>query len=203
MNATVNTTSITIPGEPELTIATAKRSAMGEKEARTLTTFIQRTTVRLWVLVTEAHDRKAYAALGYPTWDAYVRTELKMSPSRSYQLLDTGHVMKALAKAGADLEAVNPPPARIVARVKNDLPAVQRVARSAIKDGKEPVRALRDLAKGVKPKAKAIPASAVTEPIVRRSGRPTTELVVCPVCVGEGKVSRTLGRRAQAWLKKK
>jgi hypothetical protein len=190
---------LVIPTEPEVTIDTARRRALSEAEARELTTVIRRSMTRLWILVTEAHDRRAHAAMGYDTWDAYVRAELRMSPSRSYQLLDQGHVMRAMAQGGADPEALEPPPTRVVAKVKDRLPEVAKVARAAVRDGTDPDKAVRALARtAVSVSQDVVIRGEVTPPV-----RVQPELVVCPVCVGEGKVSRSLARRAQSWMSRR
>lgn len=191
------TTAITVPAEQPITLDASRRQ-LSEADARNLTHEIQRTSVRLWVLVTEAHDRKAYASLNYPTWDDYCRAELKMSPSRSYQLLDTGHVMKELAKAGANLDDMPVPTARVVAKVKGRLPEVRRTIQTAISAGEDLDKALRSLAR----EARTVAAEETGTETIVRAGRPPT-MVVCPLCTGEGKVSRSLSRQALAWLKKK
>lgn len=194
--------AIIVPGESALTLDTSTRNLTAD-DARALTAEIQRTSVRLWVLVTEAYDRHAHAALDYPTWDDYVRGELKMSPSRSYQLLDTGHVMKELAKGGQDLETAHIPPVRVVARVKSRLPEVRRSVQKAIRQGGDAEmvdQAIRTLARQPVPARANVPEPEAPPP--RRAGRPPA-LVICPLCVGEGKVSRSLSTRVQAWLKKR
>lgn len=191
---------ITIPGDNPITLA-GNRRQLSEDQARELTTEIQRTSVRLWVLVTEAHDRRAYAALGYATWDDYCRAELRMSPSRSYQLLDTGHVMKELAVAGVDLTAIPVPTTRVVARVKNRLPEVRRTIRRVVSAGEDVDQALRELARQAPTVKGTVVSSEEEETVVRRVGRPPV-LVVCPLCVGEGKVSRSLSAKTLAWLRR-
>lgn len=57
-------------------------------EARHLTDAIKSSAERLWSLLMEAHDRKAWAALGYTTWRDYAMTEFGMSQSHAYRLLD-------------------------------------------------------------------------------------------------------------------
>ena len=199
---------ITIVGPEPMVIdpASAKRRPiLNAEEARLLTAEIQRTSVRLWILVVEAHDRSAHFALGYDSWDDYVRAELKMSPSRSYQLLDTGHVMRELAVAGYDVEALAPPPARVIARVKDRLPEVRRLAKAAAKLGEQPDEALRELAR--QPRGAEKPAS---RQVVDQEGnnvegekvdRRRTALLTCPACQGQGKVSRSLAGRLRSFLK--
>lgn len=215
MNAVMEAHPITITGPEPLVIDPAdakKRPTLNAEEARLLTTEIQRTTIRLWLLVVEAHDRAAHFALGYESWDDYVRAELKMSPSRSYQLLDTGNVMRELAVAGVDVQSIAPPPARVIARIKDRLPDVRRVARKAIKDGVTIDESLRELARQPRPKREGTTSAATsTVPAARvdmdtgdggkqEDGRKTARLT-CPACEGEGKVSRSLAAKLRAFLK--
>jgi hypothetical protein len=214
MNASIEGTltahPITIVGPEPMVIdpASAKRRPiLNAEEARLLTAEIQRTSVRLWVLVVEAHDRSAHFALGYDSWEDYVRAELKMSPSRSYQILDLGHIMRELAVAGYDVESLTPPPARVVARIKDRLPEVRKVVKAAIKQGAQPDEALRELARQPRRGEVEQPASEQT---VKPDGSPAdgekvdrrrTALLTCPACAGEGKVSRSLAGRLRAFLK--
>lgn len=68
-------------------------------QARRLTDDIKTTAGQLWVLLSEAHNRRAWAALGYDRWEDYVRVEFDMSRSRSYQILTQAEVVKAVAAA--------------------------------------------------------------------------------------------------------
>ena len=193
-----------------LDLSVKRRPAFEEHEARILTTEIQRTEVRLWLLVTEAHDRKAHAALGYESWEDYVRAELRISPSRSYQLIDTGHVMRALAEAGADVQHMVPPPTRVVSRIKDRLPAVRKATAAAIKRHESPDKALRELSREARPprpsparggggvaEAEAkIPEQATSGPGVG-TGR---GLVTCPACDGDGKVTRSMANRLRTFI---
>jgi hypothetical protein len=54
---------------------------------------------RTCMLLLEAHDRRAWAALGYSTWAVYVRGEFDISRSRSYELLDQARVIRVLREA--------------------------------------------------------------------------------------------------------
>lgn len=193
-------------------------AALNEDEARELTTEIKRTSVRLWLLVTEAHDRKAHLALGYETWADYVKAELNISESRSYQFLDTGHVMKALASAGVDVEKQPPPPTRVVARVKDRLSEVQRVAKKAVKESVngehvEVVdQAIRQLAK--EQRKLRIPGKVTVPAPAKKGSAPTAarvaaavsavepELTTCPACGGSGQVDRSTAERLKDWIAK-
>jgi hypothetical protein len=70
-----------------------------EIEARTLTDRIKQTTDQLWRLLLEAHERKAWAALGYQSWRHYALNEFNMGQSHAYRLLDQGRVIRALEQA--------------------------------------------------------------------------------------------------------
>lgn len=198
-----------------------RTQALNEEEARRLTTQIQRTAARLWLLVTEAHDRKAHLALGYETWADYCKAELGISESRSYQFLDTGHVMKALAAAGVDVENFNPPPTRVVARVKDRLTDVRKAAVAAIRDDEngDPMAAvdtaIRALAReprrddGASTAAEAVNDTDL-EPEPEDDGADLDEwgeeegddgLVPCPACAGTGRVTQQAATKLLALLR--
>lgn len=68
-------------------------------KARELTDQIKAGLGHVSLLLMEAHDGKAWSALGYGTWSDYVRLEFGLSRSRSYELLDHGRVLRSLASA--------------------------------------------------------------------------------------------------------
>jgi hypothetical protein len=72
---------------------------MSASEARDVTTRIRNGCNDLCLLVLRAHDERAWAALGYRSWNRYVRAEFELSRSRSYELLDQGLVRRALQVA--------------------------------------------------------------------------------------------------------
>jgi hypothetical protein len=74
---------------------------MSEGKAREITDAIRAAASATYILLHQAHNGKAYKALGYDTWAEYVKHEFDISASRSYQLLD-------LAKAIQMIEAVTP-----------------------------------------------------------------------------------------------
>jgi hypothetical protein len=67
-----------------------------KREAQQLTDRIRQSVDNLWLLLTEAHDRRAWKALGYTTWAEYVAAEFAMGRQRSYQILDQGRVIEAI-----------------------------------------------------------------------------------------------------------
>jgi hypothetical protein len=105
-------------------------------------------------LILEAHDRKAWQALGYPTWQQYVKKEFNLSRSRSYGLLDRARVQQTLLAAGVgaaallgtsfeDSPSVNAqaetPPVRMSARavraLKPQLPQAEAEVKKLVQDG--------------------------------------------------------------------
>lgn len=72
---------------------------MDANEARVITQRIKDHAEALWALLLEAHDREAWRALGYETWNAYVTGEFAMSKQRSFQVIDQGRVIQAIRAA--------------------------------------------------------------------------------------------------------
>jgi hypothetical protein len=69
------------------------------EEARDLCDKIRRGMGDLSLLVWRAHAGRAWVALGYKTWEQFVRAEIGFSRSRSYQLVDQGSIMAKLSEA--------------------------------------------------------------------------------------------------------
>lgn len=72
---------------------------LDEHRARQLTDRIRDAAGQLWSLLAEAHDRRAWAALGYDSFREYVETELQMTKQRAYQILDQAKVIMAISQA--------------------------------------------------------------------------------------------------------
>lgn len=68
-------------------------------EAQALTDRIRDSVQQAWSLLLEAHERRAWAALGYDRWEDYIGAEFAMGRRRSYQLLDQGRVIREVAAA--------------------------------------------------------------------------------------------------------
>lgn len=93
------------------------------EEARELTERIRDGLTLTWQLVVEAHDRRAWKAMGYPSFRRWVEGELNMSRGHAYRLLDHGRVMQALAEhAGVS------PTGDIPERLTRGIPAEDAVA---------------------------------------------------------------------------
>lgn len=72
---------------------------LDEPAARSLTERIKRAVGNTCVLLLEAHSRRAWCALGYATWEQYVRAEFGLSRSRSYELLDHARIVRTIEVA--------------------------------------------------------------------------------------------------------
>lgn len=71
-------------------------------EAEYLTEMIRATADMMWVLLSRAHAGKAWKALGYDSFGAYVNAEFNISRSRAYQLLQQARVIEALEAAAPE-----------------------------------------------------------------------------------------------------
>jgi hypothetical protein len=108
------------------------------ESARALTEEIRRTGHQVCFLLLEAHQRRAWQALGYRTWEHYIRSELGMSRSRSYEMIDQGRVIMALrAVTGSSaLPQISPYTARrIKPHLREVLETVSRSANRAMPEG--------------------------------------------------------------------
>lgn len=74
---------------------------LNEDEAREITNKIRTTTNVLYILIARAHAGKAHQALGYSSFEEYIREEFNYSKSYAYKLLNQANVIKAI-------EAVSP-----------------------------------------------------------------------------------------------
>jgi hypothetical protein len=74
---------------------------LDKEEARDLTNKIRTTTNVLYLLIARAHAGKAHIALGYNTFEEYIREEFNYSKSYAYKLINQANVIKAI-------EAVTP-----------------------------------------------------------------------------------------------
>jgi hypothetical protein len=98
-------------------------------EAKELTRRIHRCLERAYVLLYEAHQRKAWQALGYETFAEYVRGEFAMSRSRAYQLLDQARVVREISAAASTDADIPEPAAR---ELKPILPEVVEQVRARV-----------------------------------------------------------------------
>lgn len=72
------------------------------EQAQILTNAIKSATSLLHVLIAKAHEGKAYLAMGYNSFEEYVKTEFDISRSRAYQLLNLSNTIKAIENVVPD-----------------------------------------------------------------------------------------------------
>ena len=72
---------------------------LDESQAKELTEYIRSTSNVLYVLIERAHTGKAHVALGYKSFEEYVRAEFDISRSRAYQLLNQSRVISEIESA--------------------------------------------------------------------------------------------------------
>jgi hypothetical protein len=125
-------------------VATVSTETMTEAEARVLTDRIKRTAEDLWRLLLEAHERKAWVALGYASWRHYALNEFAMGQSHAYRLLDQGRVIRALEEAaGSPLGEIVTE--RVARDVKPQLDAVAEEIETRVSAGEEPIGTVTDV----------------------------------------------------------
>lgn len=124
-------------------------------EAQTLTDRIRDSIDKTYELVLTAYERKAWKALGYKTWEAYVQTEFDMSRRRSYQLLDQGRVIRAIEDAvGENVNHGTQISERDARGIKDKLPEIQEEIKSRVEHGQKPNAATEAALKAAKEKAR-------------------------------------------------
>jgi hypothetical protein len=112
------------------------RRELNEVEARALTERIRTLGQDVCILLVEAHERRAWVVLGHSTWEHYVRSELSMSRTRSYELLDQGRIILALA-AAAGVPRLPTISAYAAEQIKPHLAEVLEIVRAST-EGVEP-----------------------------------------------------------------
>lgn len=106
-------------------------------EARTLTDAIKRSANQLWALLLEAHDKRAWVALGYPSWREYAKAEFSFGQSQGYRLLDQGRVIRALEQ-GANSPIGEIVSEKVARDIKPHLAAVVADVQERVADGADP-----------------------------------------------------------------
>lgn len=112
-----------VSASDELDTIVANESSMTMEEARHITDAIRSATTAIYLLLGQARDGKAYKALGYETWDEYVREEFNISRQRSYQLIDWGNAIAALQSAAPEGTTVKLTEAQ-ARDIKRELPKI-------------------------------------------------------------------------------
>lgn len=141
------------------TLPNADHDLLNKHEARRLTDRIRKAVNDVGALIEQAHDRGAWKALGYATWEAYVKTEFGFTRQRSYQLLDQGRVAKAISEATGELSNAFDISKRDADALKSDLDAVTAEIRERVALGQEPVEAVSKSVAAARAKANGPPRS--------------------------------------------
>lgn len=144
------------------------------ERARALTDRIKGEMHWVCVLLLEAHDRRAWLALGYPTWERYVREEFSLSRSRSYELLDQGRVVTRI-QAAAGLGELPEISAYAAGEIKSMLPDVVDEIRRRLPEGGSPEVVRRIVSEVVKTTRHQLAATRVyrgpaLEPSINSNG---------------------------------
>lgn len=121
-------------------------------EAANITAKIKGHVSQAWRLLAEAHHRRADLALGYVSWEQYVRAEFDMGRSRSYQILDQAAVIAEIESA-----VVSVAPSELVS-TDVDTVVAEVVTEAAARDVKP---LLNDVTSAIKEK---VTAEATVEP---------------------------------------
>lgn len=107
-----------------------EESEMSESEAHQITEAIRSAATATYILLANAHERKAHKALGYETWADYVRSEFEFSPQRSYQLLDLSKSIKLIESAAPEGTVVKLTESQ-ARDLKRELPRITEQVREA------------------------------------------------------------------------
>lgn len=83
-------------GEQVSTVVDLALPPLEEDEAREITDRIKSTTNLLYLLIKRAHAGKAWKALGYTSFESYVKEEFNYSRSYAYKLLNQANVIEAI-----------------------------------------------------------------------------------------------------------
>lgn len=135
--------------------ASAKQTGpMNKGEAKALTDRIRSAVDGLWQLLLEAHDRQAFKALGYATWEAYVKDEFGMGRSRAYQILDQGRAIEAIREATGDLSTMVDISERDARDIKPALDEVKADVAARVEAGQQPAEAVQEAVAAGRTKAK-------------------------------------------------
>lgn len=114
-------------------------------EASALTERIRGHIDAAWADITKAYEGKAWKALGYSSWGAYVKAEFDMSRRHSYRLIDQGRVIREIAEAtGENVTHGSQISERVAREIKEDLSAITAEIKQRVEQGKDPETAVSE-----------------------------------------------------------
>lgn len=112
---------------------------LSSAEARALTDDIKHHVEQAWAKLRRAHDGRAWKALGYSGWGAYVAEEFRISRQHSYKLINHARLVEELDVSHA---CDTMPPVRETADLTYD---ERRQVVEEVAAGKPPAEAVRDV----------------------------------------------------------
>ena len=138
-------------------------------QAQKLTDRIKAAADDLWSLLLEAHEGKAWKALGYATWEAYIGAEFDMSRGHAYRLIDQGKVVRAIEDAAGTNVAKRRQITEAVAReIKPVLAEVTQEIKEKVAKGADPIQTTYEVIEAKRVEKKQ-------EPLKPKKGEPTIE----------------------------
>lgn len=155
---------------------------MSEPEARELTERIRNSAHDLRRLITEAHERKAWSALGYSSFEEWIDSELRISKSHAYRLMEHEATIKALQQTSPIGDAVdvrllpNEAQSRVLSGKFKDDPSMLAAAwTTAVQraEGHPTQRVVREVAEELRPSLPAEPKPARPITVIDDPGGPT------------------------------
>lgn len=145
---------------------------MNETEARALTERIKAQAEQLWRLLLEAHERKAWTALGYETWAAYIYGEFERERDWGYRLVRQGQVIRAIEEATGVLGSIQISTEAAQA-IKPSLPALTAEIRERVAAGEDPEEAVQETVAAARAKKNPTPKPGL---IVTRGNSPVVAI---------------------------
>lgn len=137
---------------------TVKNVEITQAQARVLTDKIRSAADKLWSLLLEAHDGKAWKAMGYATWEAYIGAEFDMSLRQSYNLLDQGRITRAIEDA-AGVQHVAQITHRDAQAIKPAIKEVSAEIKAKVEAGADPVQTTYEVIEAKRKDRKVEPAA--------------------------------------------
>jgi hypothetical protein len=132
------------------------KTPLSTDQARQLTHSIRDAAEVIWILIARAHAGKAWKALGYDSWEEYVKSEFNMSRSRSYQLLDQAKVISAIEDAmpeGTNINLTEAAARELRAVLEEAVPEIRKATENL--DGEEAVKVTEEILAKYREKAHA------------------------------------------------
>jgi hypothetical protein len=154
------------------------RPRMTVQEAQSISDRIRSTAGELCSLLADAHEGRAWEALGYESWREYVEGEFHLSQSHAYRLLNQDRVIRALQEAVEDAVSPNGEkfsderqlsllPAFVTEAAARDIgPVLENVTgevRERVAAGEDPAEAVREAVQAHREAVKVTPHVTVSE----------------------------------------